>query len=97
MQNLSFGGAIAPCPLQVRACYHHSECTEQWCRSKPIARGALLIAIDSSFFELIFIRNFEAKSTYLYKQMILLSSKQHSFTALYLVIWRFLHNFLTLK
>ena len=52
---------------------------QQWCRSTPIARGALLIARGCSFLACIFIGNFEAKSTHLYKQMIMFSSKQYGF------------------
>ena len=67
----------------------------QWCRSKSTARGDLLIVRGGSFLVCIFIRNFEAKSMYLYKQMIMLSRKEHSFTTLYIVIWRFLDSFST--
>ena len=57
----------------------------QWCRSKSIARGATLITRGGSFLACIFIRNFEVNSTYLYKKMIMSSSRQCSFNTLYLV------------
>ena len=60
----------------------------QWCRSRSMARGALLIARLT--------RDFEVKSTYLYKKMIMLFSKQRSFTTLYLVIHGFRDSFLNL-
>ena len=53
----------------------------QWYRSKSITWGALLITKGFSFPACIFIRNFEVNSSYLYKKMIMSSSRQRSLPA----------------
>ena len=68
-----------------KICVEFTHAYIQCCRSKSIARGALLMVRRGYFLVCIFIRNFEVNFAYLHMKMRVYCSRQRSFTTLHLM------------